>query len=136
MSRIQADRNNVASKPRPSRSVVANGTRLFADGVDGRTATARRYRDLVEDFKADLGDHPSVAQMQLVRRAASLSVWCEEQEKRIAKGENIDIGPLTTAANSLRRILQDIGVKPAPRSISLEEYLAALAAAKAGGGAV
>lgn len=100
------------TKPLPTaRSAVANGTRLFVEGLDGRTALARRYRDLVFEFAADLGDRPSEAQRQLIRRAASLSVWCEAVEVRLANGEEVDIGKLTTASNALRRILSDLGIE-------------------------
>ena len=37
------------------KSAISNGTRLFIDGLDGRSALARRYRDLVAEFVSDLG---------------------------------------------------------------------------------
>ena len=105
---------------------VANGSRLFVEGLNGRSALARRYRDLVAEFTSDIGGDPSEAQKQLIRRAASLSTWCEAQEVNLANGEEVDIGPLTTAANSLRRILQDIGFERRPRDVTptLDQYLA------------
>ena len=45
--------------------------------LDGRSALARRYRDLVATFTSDMGGDPSEAEKQLIRRAESLSVWCE-----------------------------------------------------------
>jgi hypothetical protein len=46
----------VASRQRAHRSAVSNGTRLFCvDGLDGRSQTARRFRDLVEAIGNDLG---------------------------------------------------------------------------------
>ena len=53
----------------------------------------------------------SEAQRAIVRRAASLCVCCEAVEVRLAAGEAIDIAPYTTAANSLRRLLVDIGLE-------------------------
>ena len=38
-----------------SRSRVTNGKALFLERVDGRSLTARRYRDLYQAFIADLG---------------------------------------------------------------------------------
>ena len=57
------------------KSAISNGTRLFIDGLDGRSALARRYRDLVAEFVSDLGgaDVISAAQRAIVRRAASFA---------------------------------------------------------------
>jgi hypothetical protein len=111
------------------KSAISNGTRLFIDGLDGRSALARRYRDLVAEFVSDLGgaDVISAAQRAIVRRAASLCVWCEAVEVRLAAGEEIDIAPYTTAANSLRRLVVDIGLERRARDVtpSLDAYLRA-----------
>lgn len=107
------------------RSAVANGSRLFMEGVDGRTTLARRYRDLVGLITRDLGgDEPSQTKQQLIRRAASLSVWCEQQEAKMAAGEDIEIGPYTTACNSVRRLLIDVGLERVAKDVTnLAEYL-------------
>lgn len=106
---------------------------MFVEGLDGRSALARRYRDLVATFTSDMGGDPSEAEKQLIRRAASLSVWCEAVEVRLANGEEVDIGTLTTAANSLRRILQDIGLDRRQRDVTptITEYMSARAEEKA-----
>lgn len=119
------------------RSAVANGTRMFVEGLDGRSALARRYRDLVATFTSDMGGDPSESQKQLIRRAASLSVWCEAVEVRLANGEEVDIGSLTTTANSLRRILQDIGLDRRTKDVTptITEYMDQRAAEKRGEGA-
>ncbi len=106
---MPADRNSNATPPPTARSVVANGSRLFVEGLDSRSALARRYRDLIFQFTADIGGNPAEAQRQLIRRAASISTWCEAQECKLASGEDIDIGNFTTATNALRRVLQEIG---------------------------
>lgn len=109
---------------------------MFVEGLDGRSALARRYRDLVATFTSDMGGDPSESQKQLIRRAASLSVWCEAVEVRLANGEDVDIGTLTTAANSLRRILQDIGLERRTRDVTptITEYMSQKAAEKGGEG--
>ena len=123
---LPGDCSTPAPPPPATRSAVANGSRLFVEGLDGRSALARRYRDLVAEFTRDLGGDPSEAQRQLIRRASSLAVWCEAVEVRLANGEDVDIGPYTTAANSLRRILADIGLERRARDVTptLEQYLA------------
>lgn len=130
---MQRDRAVTTNTKLTHRSAVANGTRMFVEGLDGRSALARRYRDLVATFTSDMGGDPSEAEKQLIRRAASLSVWCEAVEVRLANGEEVDIGTLTTAANSLRRILQDIGLDRRQRDVTptITEYMSARAEEKA-----
>ena len=70
---------------RPLSRVTADARRGLAgwlDGNDHRGPVARRFRDLVGLVTADLGgpDHLSEAQRQIVRRIASLSVWCESKK--------------------------------------------------------
>ena len=56
------------SRKSHGRSRVGNGAKLLPL-TDGRSATARRFKDLVFDIAADLGgvDHLSTAEMQLIR---------------------------------------------------------------------
>jgi hypothetical protein len=77
------------SGQKPStRSRMGNGKILPLN--DGRSATARRFKDLVGDISADLGGASllSEAQRQLIRRAAMLSAECERQEALAARGES------------------------------------------------
>jgi hypothetical protein len=80
--------DTVAEKPwqRRHRSAVSNGNRLFAvEPLDGRTHAAMRFRDLNDDIIADLGgrDRLSTGQLQLVRRAATLSIMAEAMLTRL-----------------------------------------------------
>ena len=63
---------NAKSKLATSR--VTNGSKFLPD-VDGRSAIARRARDIFDAICLDLGGHDqlSEAQTQLVRRAAMIS---------------------------------------------------------------
>ncbi|MEL7788135.1 hypothetical protein AAG610_03180 [Citromicrobium bathyomarinum] len=101
--------------------------------MDGRSVTYRRYRDILGQLVSDLGGDPSEAQMQIARRAASLAVWAEEQDASAANGEPLDIGTYTTASNSLRRLLADLGLERRARDVtpSIAEYAARKAAEKA-----
>ena len=60
----------VAGRSRHHRSKVGNGKLLPM--TDGRSASYRRFKDLVFDFAADLGgmSQLSTAEVQLIRRAA------------------------------------------------------------------
>jgi hypothetical protein len=66
---------------------VTNGTQLLPD-LDQRTPAARRYRDVLEAIVGDLGgpDILSEGQRQMARRAASLSVSCEQLESKLIGG--------------------------------------------------
>jgi hypothetical protein len=70
------------------RSKLANGKKLLPM-TDGRSATARRFRDLFEDICADLGgmDLLSEGQKQLARRAVMLPAECERLEAFAARDE-------------------------------------------------
>ncbi len=65
-----------------TRSRVTNGKALFLERVDGRSLTARRYRDLYQAFMADLGGTETVseAQAQLARRCAAMACIAEQME--------------------------------------------------------
>jgi hypothetical protein len=67
----------------------------------------------------------SEAQRQLVRRAAGLSVQGEAVEAQIIAGQEIDLGGYVTAINSLRRVLDTLGLKRVPKDVtpSLDHYL-------------
>src|SRR5437660_3148817 len=77
-----------ASRKSHGRSRVGNGAKLLPM-TDGRSATARRFKDLVGDISADLGGVAmlSEGQRQLIRRAAMLSAECERLEAMSARGE-------------------------------------------------
>jgi hypothetical protein len=77
-----------AMKRGKGRSRVTNGSKLLPLS-DGRSATARRFRDLYEDIATDLGglDLLSAGQKQLARRAAMLSAECERMEAMAARND-------------------------------------------------
>lgn len=107
------------------RSRVSNGKSLFLDTVDGRSALARRYRDILAQLVSDLGGDPSEAQSLIARRAATLAVWCEQAEAQLAGGDSLNIGEFTTAVNTMRRLLNDLGLERRMRDItpSIAAYL-------------
>ena len=74
-------------------------------GLDGRSATARRFRDLVNAFVADMGglDRCSEIRLGLVRRLAATTVQAEMLEARMVNGEAIDIATLCTLASTTVR---------------------------------
>jgi hypothetical protein len=73
------------SQKKKGRSSMGNGRLLIM--TDGRSVTARRFKDLVFDIAGDLGgmEHLSTAEMQLIRLASMLSAECERQEALAAR---------------------------------------------------
>ncbi len=108
-----------------ARSRVSNGKDLFVGGVDGRSAYARRYRDILAQLTSDIGGDPSEAKSIIVRRATQLAVWCEQAEADAAGGMALDLANYCTATNTLRRLLLDLGLERRMHDITpnIESYL-------------
>jgi hypothetical protein len=109
-----------ADSPTPNvRSAVTNGKSLFVE-ADGRSAWARRYKDLVEAHVADLGgiDQLSEAQKQLVRRAATIEAELERQEGALSAGESIDLDAFGRGTNTLRRLLETLGLQRVAKNVT------------------
>ena len=112
---------SIAGTQRCHRSSVTNGSRLFAvAGLDGRTQTARRFRDLVEVMTNDLGgaDLLSEGQRQLIRRAASLSIMAESIEADLARDLAFDLNNYGMVCDRLRRILESLGLERKARPVN------------------
>src|ERR1700694_3310961 len=114
----------VVARKRNGRSRISNGSAVL-DNVDGRSAIARRYRDVLNELISDLGGDPSGAQSAIARRAAALCVVCEQAEAEMVAGGVLDLAEFPTAANSLRRLLSGLGLERRARDItpSLSQYL-------------
>jgi hypothetical protein len=125
-----ANRTDTAARPLTQRSRATNGKTLFADGGDMRTPWARRMRDVFGLHLSDLGgpDAVSEAERSIARRAAVLTVECERMEAVFALDaatpEALDLYQRT--ANSLRRMLESLGLKRRARDVTLDlrAYLA------------
>ena len=81
--------------------------------VDGRTADARRYRDLCTSLADDLGGAAGLteAQRALVRQASAVIVQSERLQASILRGELADSEQLVRLCNSATRILTRLGLK-------------------------
>jgi hypothetical protein len=93
--------------------------------LDGRTVAARRARDLAAALSTDLGgDDLSVAQRQLVTRAAMLGAFIEDCEARWLAGDDVDVTAWLSAIDRQRRTLMALGLERRARPVpSLTEYL-------------
>ena len=115
-----------------ARSRVTNG-RTLLPSIDGRCLYARRFRDLLSLHLDDLGgeDNCSESEKALVRRAACLIVECENLEDGFASAGSATESQLKVyqmVSNTLRRLLETLGLKRRPKDVtpvpSLAEYIA------------
>jgi|ERR1700678_3868346 hypothetical protein len=126
-------RNGVAERLPTVRSRATNGAKMIA-GVDGRSAEARRWRDLAMSYADDAGGAESLSEAQrtLVATAATLTVRSEAMQAAMLRGELVNDEELTRLANVLGRTLVRLGIKRrAERKLSVPEYLAARDAGRA-----
>jgi len=110
------------------RSRISNGHDLLP-GIDGRSAVARRYRDISGAIIIDQGgiDRCSESRLQLIRRFAAAAVLAEQLEGRLANGEQVDINEHATLSSTLVRLAAKIGIDRVPKDVtpSLHELLQA-----------
>jgi hypothetical protein len=104
------------------RAAKTNGTRLL-EGCDHRTARMRRFRDLIGMHVSDLGgeDACSSAELSIVRRAALLTLELEVLESKFEQDDGASPKQLDSyqrAANSLRRLLESLGIKRRAKDIT------------------
>jgi hypothetical protein len=113
-----------------SRSRISNRATALP-GVDGRSTWVRRLRDLIDLYQADLGgeDAVSEAERSIIRRIATLTVELERMEAGFAVAgealpDQLDLYQRT--ANSLRRLLEAIGLQRRARDVTPDplEYAA------------
>ena len=122
-----------------------NGTvtvsdRIVIGGVliDKRSRQARLFQALEDSLHADLGgiETLTTAQLQAVRRVASLSVQIETMERGIAEGAVIDTNEYVRLVNCFNRSLQMIGMERrakdiTPKGAGLDDHTRAVIDAEA-----
>jgi hypothetical protein len=114
------DHSSVARPKRQTRSRITNGTSIHLVAVDGRSAAARRFRDVLAEIISDLGGpgHLSEGQRQIARRCAMLCVTCEQIEAQGIAGEAIDIDAYGALADRIGRAFQRLGLKRVARNVT------------------
>jgi hypothetical protein len=128
------NRPGIGERPLDQRSAVTNGRRLFVDGGDGRGPWARRMRDIVALYTSDLGGAEAIseAEKSIVRRIATVTIELERLEAKFSVAERgprpEDLDMYQRCANTLRRLLEAVGIERRPRDItpSLDSVLLGL----------
>lgn len=72
---------------------------------DGRTVAARRFRDLVDTFTAELRSGLTEADKALVKQAANLVLASEKMQDDVVAGATVDPDALVRVSSEARRIL-------------------------------
>ncbi len=88
-----------------NRSRITNGSATLSN-VNGSSADARRYRDLVHALTAEVGGDLGEAERLQIRNAATLQLHAETLTAALVRGETIDPEHITRAANGATRALQ------------------------------
>ena len=124
-TQMSADRTHIVEVSPNSRSSLRTRSRVtnhkdLLPGLDGRTGAARRFRDLVNSYIADMGglDRCSEIKLGLLRRLAATTVQAEMLEARMVNGEAIDISQLCTLASTTVRISQRLGLERRTRDVT------------------
>jgi hypothetical protein len=111
---MPAGRGPIAQRPPSARSKVANGKQLVG-GIDGRSAGARRFKDLCTDLAADLGGDLGEAQRLEIRTVAGIVVHAEQLTAAMINGQKVDTEQLIRLANTANRMLNALRSKRQPR---------------------
>lgn len=115
---MQVLRKHLAPGSATNRSAVTNGSRLL-DGIDGRSAAARRFRDLVQAFETEIGgEQPSELERGLIRQAAALALRAEQLQAAIVRGEAVDDDHLIRLSGEARRLVDVLKAKTATRKVA------------------
>jgi hypothetical protein len=98
-----------AGDARHARSAVSNGSKVL-EGADGRTKAGRRYRDLINDFTAEIGGGDlTPSETTIVRNAAMAAMRGEElQAKMIAGDEDVSDEDCVRLGNLSSRAMRDL----------------------------
>ena len=118
------------AQPKPQGATRIGTQGALLQGVDMRTHGGRRFKELCADLVHHLCDDPTAPQLAIIRRAAALAVWCEQAEAAQAQGAELDIAAYSTASNTLRRLLADLGIERRQKDVTtLASYIASKASA-------
>ena len=127
-ARLKAGHSKPEARRKMGQSRITNGALLEGDG---RGPWQRRARDVWRLHLSDLGgpDAVSEAERSLSRRAAILTVELERMEAGFAATDATpdQLMLYQTMTNSLRRLLETLGLKRRARDVTLDlrAYLAA-----------
>jgi hypothetical protein len=105
---------------RKRRAMATSSPRgLFVVPLASSTEFGRLFGDITRSYASDLGgvDGLTEAKRELIRRAATMEIWLQRAELRMASDQEVDMLAYATISNSQRRILSDIGLDRRSRPV-------------------
>ena len=96
-----------------NRSRTTNDTSYFHGNVDGRSASARRFRDVYLEILEELGGTDNVTgfQRQIAKGCAGMTLVRERMESEVVAGNAVDFDIYVRLIGALRRALNTLGLK-------------------------
>ncbi|WFM71822.1 hypothetical protein [Halomonas sp. CKK8] len=93
--------------------------------LDGRTRVAQIVNERLYALEQDLGGHErlSYQRRSLAKRAVWMEAIIEKQEAALARDQEVDLGKLAQAVNTLMGILRTLGLDRQTLDVSLADYL-------------
>jgi hypothetical protein len=84
--------------------LVANGSRIL-EGIDGRTAVARRYAEVAAGIAVDLGGEDNLTELQkhLIRSVSGMVVLRERLDAKAVNGEAVNSATYCRLSNATRK---------------------------------
>jgi hypothetical protein len=108
-----------------NKSRVTNG-RWVLDGVDMRTPSARRFRDLCNGFEKEAGGNLTETERAMVRQAAAMVLQAEALQARLVRGDvAVSADDTIRLTSEARRVLAPINGRDRKRETpsALDAYL-------------
>lgn len=118
MGKQSRARSQLPPDPR-GRSRVTNGSSVHAVRVPD-CRWSRRFRDLVAEITSDVGGSRSLSegQRQLIRRAATLAIACEQMEVDIASGRPVNLDEYGKMCDRMGRMFTRLGLRRVAKDIT------------------
>jgi len=112
-----------SSPDRPRVDRQRDARKALLPGIDGRSAWVRRAKGIIAAHLSDLGgvENTSAAERSIIRRASTLTVELERFESKFATAGEAspdDLEVYQRCANSLRRLLEAVGLQRRSRDIT------------------
>lgn len=102
-----------------------NYTADWLERLDGRTRLAQAVRARYAALTDDLGGHDAMSYQRrsLAKRALWQEAVIEQMEAALARGDDVDLGRMTQAVNSLQGLYKTLGLDRVAREVNLADYI-------------
>ena len=98
----------------------------WLERLDGRTRLAQAVRARYDALTNDLGGHDALSYQRrsLAKRALWQEAVIEQMEAALARGDDVDLGRMTAAVNSLQGLYKTLGLDRVAREAdTLADYI-------------